>query len=91
MAHIERVWQENHGVYGADKVWRHLNREGVTVARCTVERLMRLKGYRACGGVNGYARPLPMRRQANRLIGSTVSSRASVIVKCDNYSIFVDF
>ena len=27
-------------VYGADKVWRQLNREGVTVARCTVERLM---------------------------------------------------
>jgi len=38
---IQRVWQENHGVYGADKVWRQLNREGVTVARCTALRLMR--------------------------------------------------
>ena len=31
-------------VYGADKVWRQLNREGVAVARCTVERLMRQEG-----------------------------------------------
>jgi len=38
------VWQENHGVYGADKVWRQLNREGICVARCTVERLMRNQG-----------------------------------------------
>ena len=28
-------------VYGADKVWKQLAREGVAVARCTVERLMR--------------------------------------------------
>ena len=33
-------------VYGADKVWRQLRREGVTVARCTVERLMRRQGLR---------------------------------------------
>ncbi len=31
-------------VYGADKVWRQLNREGISVARCTVERLMRQQG-----------------------------------------------
>lgn len=42
--HVHRIWQENHRVYGADKVWRQLNREGVTVARCTVERLMRAQG-----------------------------------------------
>lgn len=41
---IERVWQSNLRVYGADKVWRQLNREGVAVARCTVERLMRSMG-----------------------------------------------
>jgi len=40
MPEIERVWQANLEVYGADKVWKQLNREGVTVARCTVERLM---------------------------------------------------
>lgn len=33
-------------MYGADKVWRQLRREGFTVARCTVERLMRMHGIR---------------------------------------------
>jgi putative transposase len=37
---ISRVWQENYGVYGARKVWLALNREGIPVARCTIERLM---------------------------------------------------
>ena len=40
MPQIKRVWQSNMQVYGADKVWRQMNREGITVARCTVERLM---------------------------------------------------
>ena len=43
---IERVWQTNMQVYGADKVWRQLRREGTAVARCTVERLMRRLGLR---------------------------------------------
>ena len=43
---IERVWQANMQVYGADKVWLQLRREGTTVARCTVERLMRRLGLR---------------------------------------------
>jgi transposase InsO family protein len=43
---IERVWQANLQVYGADKVWRQLGREGLPVARCTVERLMRRLGLR---------------------------------------------
>jgi len=47
VAQIERVWQDNlRGVYGADKVWKQLKREGVAVARCTVERLMRRLGLR---------------------------------------------
>jgi putative transposase len=37
---IRRIHQDNFGVYGARKVWRQLHREGVAVARCTVERLM---------------------------------------------------
>jgi transposase InsO family protein len=44
--HIERVWQTNLQVYGADKVWKQLRRDGHTVARCTVERLMRRQGLR---------------------------------------------
>jgi transposase InsO family protein len=43
---IERVWQANMQVYGADKVWRQLAREGRPVARCTVGRLMRRHGLR---------------------------------------------
>jgi putative transposase len=37
---IRRVHAEQFGVYGARKVWRQLHREGISVARCTVERLM---------------------------------------------------
>ena len=37
---ILRVWNQNQQVYGAKKVWKQLNREGVRVARCTVARLM---------------------------------------------------
>jgi transposase InsO family protein len=43
---IERIWQVNLQVYGADKVWKQMNREGVEVARCTVERLMQRLGLR---------------------------------------------
>ncbi len=41
---IKRFWQANMQVYGADEVWRQLNREGHPVARCTVERLMKRQG-----------------------------------------------
>ena len=46
MEAIRRVWDEHRQVYGADKVWAQLNREGISVARCTVERLMRTMGLR---------------------------------------------
>jgi putative transposase len=48
---IRRVWEENLQVYGARKVWRQLNREGIFVARCTVERLMDELGLQ--GAVRG--------------------------------------
>ena len=41
---MQCVYDQNLQVYGADKVWRQLRREGTAVARCTVERLMRLRG-----------------------------------------------
>ena len=50
---IQRVWDENHQVYGPRKVWKQLKREGVRVARCTVGRLMRAMGLR--GAVRGRA------------------------------------
>ena len=53
-AEIRRVHAANFDVYGARKVWRQLNREGVVVARCTVERLMRQMGL--AGRVRGRRR-----------------------------------
>jgi len=41
---IQAVWQANMQVYGANKVWHQMNREGTQVARCTVERLMKRVG-----------------------------------------------
>jgi transposase InsO family protein len=50
---IQRVYDDNFGVYGPRKVWRQLRREGHSVARCTVERLMRAMGL--SGAVRGRA------------------------------------
>ena len=44
LTQIRGVHEANYGVYGARKVWRQLLRDGVPVARCTVERLMRQAG-----------------------------------------------
>jgi len=52
---IDRVFEQNLKVYGARKVWLQLNREGVDVARCTVERLMRSMG------IQGVIRGRPIR------------------------------
>ena len=58
---IRRVHGANYGVYGARKVWRQLNREGIEAARCTVERLMAAEGL--AGAVRGASkrttRPAP--------------------------------
>ncbi|WP_156885221.1 IS3 family transposase [Acidihalobacter ferrooxydans] len=62
---VRRVWEENFQVYGARKVWRQLNREGIPVARCTVERLMRSQGLR--GVVRG--------RRCRTTIGDAVADR----------------
>jgi putative transposase len=51
LVEVHRVHAENYGVYGARKVWLQLNREGIEVARCTVERLMRADGL--AGAVRG--------------------------------------
>jgi transposase InsO family protein len=60
---IARVFAENFEVYGARKVWRQLNRESLSVARCTVERLM--SGL----GLHGVVRGKPVR--------TTVSDKAA--------------
>jgi len=48
---IRRIWKEHFRVYGVRKVWRQMKREGIKVARCTVERLMRWMGLQ--GAVRG--------------------------------------
>ncbi len=53
MKEIEQVWSENFEVYGVRKVWQQLRRQGVEVARCTVERLMRRLGLK--GVIRGKA------------------------------------
>jgi putative transposase len=53
---IIQAYEANYRVYGARKIWRHLNRQEVTVARCTVERLMRDLG------ITGAVRGKPSRR-----------------------------
>lgn len=50
---IRRVWKENRELYGAKKVWKQLNREGIPVAWCTVRRLMKEMGLQ--GAVRGKA------------------------------------
>jgi putative transposase len=47
----ERGRRKPESLYGAVKAWGHLRRQGITVARCTVERLMRANGWR--GNVRG--------------------------------------
>jgi putative transposase len=68
---IRRVWDTHRQVYGADKVWAQLNREGIRVARCTVERLMRELGLR--GVVRG-------RRRARTTLPDSTSDRPADLV-----------
>lgn len=51
LAQIRRVHEASRGVYGARKVWWQLEREGIGVARCTVERLMAKHGLK--GAIRG--------------------------------------
>jgi putative transposase len=66
---IRRVYEENFCVYGVRKVWRQLLRDGVTVARCTVARLMRvmglqgvIRGKRVRTTISNAAAPCPLDR-----------------------------
>jgi transposase InsO family protein len=63
MPEVQRVWRSNLRVYGADKVWRQLQRERIVVARCTVERLMRTLGIKG------------VRR--GKVVRTTISDRAA--------------
>ncbi len=75
---IARVHRDNFGVYGVDKVWAQLNREGVRVARCTVARLMRELGLRGVVRGSRRSRRSQMTRPTGRAISSTARFRADV-------------
>ena len=70
---IQRVWEANRRVYGARKVWRQLCREGSTLARCTVVRLMREMGLR--GVVRG--------RRVRTTVPADVADRPLDLVRRD--------
>jgi putative transposase len=45
---VRRIWEVNLQVYGGRKLWRQINREGLNVARYTVEPLMKQFGHPGC-------------------------------------------
>jgi len=78
---IRRVWEENFRVYGVRKVWRQLGREGIEVARCTVERLMRDMGLEGWYGAGSSRRRFPISVRLGHPTGSIGTSR-----RCDRIS-----
>ena len=66
LVEIHRVHAANFGVYGAKKVHAQLRREGVVIARCTVERLMRGAGLRGASRAKGPRTTTPGRGPDNR-------------------------
>jgi putative transposase len=74
---IQRVWDENFQVYGARKIWRQLCREGVAVARCSVERLMRSLGLR--GAVRGGKRRTTISRDRTEYPADLVKRQFAAI------------
>ncbi len=70
---LRQVHAEHFGVYGARKLWRQLQREGIPVARCTVERLMGALGI--AGVVRG--------RRHRTTVPDEVSARPADLVERD--------
>ena len=68
---IRRVHQTNYHAYGARRVWKQLRRDGIQVARCTVERLMRLDGLQGVrrGGKRRTTIPEPAAARPPDLVG----------------------
>lgn len=72
LVEIDRVWTNSGKLYGARKVWAQLRREGLQIARCTVERLM---------STHGMAGVLPTRRRPRTTIPGDERSRPSDLVE----------
>jgi putative transposase len=75
-------------LYGSLKMWAHLQREGIPVARCTVERIMRANGWR------GVTRA---RRKPRTTVSDPAATRAPDLVgrrwrvKAPNLLVVADF
>jgi hypothetical protein len=67
----ERGRRKPESLYGATKMWAHLQRQGITVARCTVERLMRVNGWRG----------VTRRKKVRTTIVGPAAARAADLVK----------
>lgn len=67
---IARVHRTNFGVYGVEKVWRQLLREGIEVGRDRVARLMAVQGLRAFGAASSSAPRSVTMRACGRRIGA---------------------
>ena len=71
---IARVHAENFSVYGAEKLWHAMGREGTVLARCTVERLMRELGLKGARRGRGFVRTT---------VADDIADRPSDLVKRD--------
>jgi putative transposase len=79
LAEIRRVHQENYECYGSRRVWKQLLREGIEVARCTVERLMSahgIQGAKRRGKPWRTTRPDPAGQDAPDLVERDFSAPA---------------
>ncbi len=74
---IQRVYDENHQVYGVRKVWRQLLREGIRVARCTRHVSWRLWDLPVFSGVKGPHYRQPESRFRRRPRKPSVRGRTS--------------
>ncbi len=66
--HVKRVHTENYGVHGARKGWTQVNWVEITVARCTVERLMKTLGLQWCGTAKSSTPQSPIPQPRRRTI-----------------------
>lgn len=73
---ILRVFEENWRVYGVRKIWRQLQREGFTVARCTVARLMKSMG------IQGIIRGKPHKNHGARQKGPVPAGQGKPAIPC---------
>jgi putative transposase len=83
---IQRVYADNYSVYGYRKVWHQLKREGVSVARCTIERLMKaltLQGVRRGKGIKTTRRHPAMPTPLDRVQRQFVAQRPNQLWVAD--------